>query len=51
MVKIVAGTNEADVFRDASRHLCFGDTVIDHDEGSANNEIVGNLGEYSGRIE
>lgn len=50
-MKIVSGTDEADVLRDASRYFCFGGTVIDHDEGSANDEIIGNLGEYSGRIE
>lgn len=50
-MKIVTGTDEADVFRDASRYLCFGGTVIDHDECSANNEVSGHLGEYSGRIE
>ena len=51
LVKIVSGADEADVLRDASRHLCLGGIVIDHDKGSANDEIIGDLGEYSARIE
>ena len=44
-VKVVAGTDETDVFRDVSRHFRFGGTVIDHNEGSPNYEVSGHLGE------
>ena len=50
-MKIVSSADEADVLRDATRHLSLGDIMIDHDKGSANDEILGDLGEDSARIE
>jgi hypothetical protein len=50
-VHIMASTDESDGFGNTVGYFGFGWAVIDHDERSANNQIVGDIGKQSRWIE
>ena len=51
VMHILPLTDEANGFGNAMGHTAFSGTVVDHDKGPTNNEVVGDFGEKGSRIE
>ena len=50
VVHILASADESDGFGNVSGYGSFGETVVDHDKGAAEDKVVGNLRKNGSRI-